>query len=555
MPRLTIRTKLSLHISLLVLAFGLFNLVFFPLTTRRQLLAQAETGLRDTSRTAAAGLAPVLDRRDLAGMRRVLEGLPPSGDFQFHVLFDAQGKVLLRSPGAPPWVDAEGTGRGPRSGVRAGGEIVIAWAEVPRAAQAGPPAGILLLGASTASIDRLVRHTFLRALGAGGLAFLAAIALARHLATLYVKPLSRLTDAVLKVAGGNLDSPATGVDSEDELGVLSRSIEAMTSKVKVSRDEFETQNRLLESRVHERTGQLLETIWELEEIRANLEQLVQERTRGLEQSRAELKAWAGTLEQKVQEKTQELTEANASLMMSLQRLQEMDRVKSEFLANMSHELRTPLNAVIGFSGLLLQEGEERVPPEVRTDLGIIHQNGRNLLGMIDSILDLSKFEAGRFELDLAPMDPFPALDEVAALAAGLIGSRPLRFAYRRGTGEGRILGDASRFKQVVTNLVGNAIKFTEQGEVVLEAAARGGRLRVAIRDTGIGMSGLELQRLFKPFQQVDGSITRRFGGTGLGLALSQRLAMAMGGQITVESEKGRGSVFTVDLPLLAEEAP
>jgi signal transduction histidine kinase len=299
----------------------------------------------------------------------------------------------------------------------------------------------------------------------------------------------------------------------------------------------------------------METIWELEEIRANLEKLVQERTRRLELSRAELEAWAGTLEEKVREKTMELTEANDNLLLSLQKLQDLDRIKSEFLANMSHELRTPLNAVIGFSGLLMQDREGRLPPEAKTDLGIIHQNGCNLLGMIDSILDLSKIEAGRFELDLAPMDPFPAVEEVAAMAGGLVGSRPIRFSLEIPRREGRILGDGARFRQVVTNLVGNAIKFTEQGEVSVRAEAVGGRLRVRIRDTGIGMTASEMERLFRPFQQVDGSITRRFGGTGLGLALSQRLAMAMGGRITVESRKGAGSSFTIDLPLLAEEAP
>jgi signal transduction histidine kinase len=174
--------------------------------------------------------------------------------------------------------------------------------------------------------------------------------------------------------------------------------------------------------------------------------------------------------------------------------------------------------------------------------------------MIDSILDLSKIEAGRFELDLEPMDPFPVLDQVAALAGGLIGNRPIRFSLDAGSRQGSLLGDELRFKQIITNLVGNAIKFTEQGEVVMRVERDGDALRFIIRDTGIGMNEAELQRLFKPFQQVDGSITRRFGGTGLGLAISQRLAMAMGGRITVASEKGRGSVFTLELPLLSEVA-
>jgi signal transduction histidine kinase len=222
---------------------------------------------------------------------------------------------------------------------------------------------------------------------------------------------------------------------------------------------------------------------------------------------------------------------------------------------MSHELRTPLNAVIGFSGLLLLEAPGRLPEDVKDDLQVIHQNGRSLLAMIDSILDLSKIEAGRFELELARMDPLPVLEEVGALAAGLILDRPIRFNYAPPPGPVQVLGDPARFKQVITNLVGNAIKFTEEGEVDMGVERVGGRLRIRIADQGIGMTPEEMSRLFKPFQQVDGSITRRFGGTGLGLALSQRLMTLMNGRITVESEKGQGSTFTVEMPLLEESAP
>ena len=153
------------------------------------------------------------------------------------------------------------------------------------------------------------------------------------------------------------------------------------------------------------------------------------------------------------------------------------------------------------------------------------------------------------------MDPLPVLEEVRALAAGLILDRPIRFRFSPPEADVRILGDPVRFKQVITNLVGNAIKFTEAGEVLMAAEQVGGRLRISITDHGIGMSPEELDRLFKPFQQVDGSITRRFGGTGLGLALSQRLMGMMNGRITVESEKSRGSTFTVELPVLVESLP
>jgi signal transduction histidine kinase len=371
----------------------------------------------------------------------------------------------------------------------------------------------------------------------------------------YIRPIEQLTASAQQVAQGNLEVAPVRVHSRDELEDLSRSFDLMTNKLRVSRDEIERQNRLLEFRVQERTRQLMETIWELEEIRGSLEQLVQDRTKGLEESRAELRAWAETLEAKVREKTRELMELNENLLTSYQKLQQVDRLKNEFLANMSHELRTPLNAVIGFSGLLLQESADRIPEDVKDDLSIILMSGRSLLAMIDSILDLSKIEAGHFELELMECDPLRVLGEVKLLAAGLILDRPVQFHCVPPAWDIRVLGDPVRLKQVFTNLVGNAIKFTERGEVRVHFERDRKLLRIAIQDTGIGMGPEEMCRLFQPFRQVDGSITRRFGGTGLGLALSQRLMALMGGVILVESQKGRGSTFTVEMPLHAWEHP
>jgi signal transduction histidine kinase len=252
----------------------------------------------------------------------------------------------------------------------------------------------------------------------------------------------------------------------------------------------------------------------------------------------------------VQEKTQALQALNNDLLTSYQQLKEMDRLKDEFLANMSHELRTPLNSIIGFSGILVQDAEQRLDEETKDDLQIIYQNGRSLLGLIDSILDLSKIEAGKMELELEEIDPVPLLDEVKAMATGLIQRKPITLRYDRPEGRFRVMGDEARLRQVFTNLVGNAIKFTEAGQVGISLEAVDARLLVRISDTGIGMSREEIERLFKPFQQVDGSITRRFGGTGLGLAISQRFMALMHGKIRVESRKGEGSVFEVEIPLL-----
>ena len=548
MLRLSIKTKLTAMISILVLGFALFNVAYLPQRVERQVRSQAELGARQVAEAVSSALAPALVRNDGGEVARILEGMRGIPDFSFCAVFDGQGRMVAAVPSAPAWAVAYA--RGTPAGVAFHGEDQILVTSTP----VRGPAGTLVAGFSSEGIRQLTGANVRQGLMAGVVAMVLGLAAAVYLANLYIRPVVQLTAAAQQVSQGNLDGLSVRVRSQDELEDLSRSFEVMTNKLRVSREEIERQNRLLEFRVQERTRQLMETIWELEEIRSNLEHLVLERTKGLEQSRAELSAWAGTLEDKVQEKTQELTEANESLLVSLQRLQTLDRIKDEFLANMSHELRTPLNAVIGFSGLLLQESAARLPEDIRDDLHLIHANGRSLLTMIDSILDLSKLEVGKFEVELEPMDPLPVLEEVRALAGGLILDRPIRFRFAPPAWRVQVLGDPIRLKQVVTNLVGNAIKFTERGEVEMRVARVGERVRVSIRDTGIGMSSEEMARLFKPFQQVDSSITRRFGGTGLGLALSQRLIALMNGVITVESRKGHGSTFTVELPVLEERS-
>ena len=554
MFRLSIKTKLSAVIAILVLGFALFNVAYYPRQVEHRFRAQSELSARQVAEAASYALAPVLDGDHHEEISRILKGVKHIPAFRFSVVLDPAGRVLDASPGAPSWAKALSREKPiTKAFIHHQGSTLLAIAPISYWDSPEDKSGILVLGFSTEEIQRLASDNFERGLWVGIVALALGIGASIYLANLYIRPVVALTKAAQRVAQGNFEGMSLRVRSHDELDDLGRSFEVMTNKLRVSRDEIERQNQLLESRVQERTRQLMETIWELEEIRENLEQLVQDRTRGLEQSRAELAAWAGTLEEKVRAKTLELTEVNLSLSESLERLQELDRIKDEFLANMSHELRTPLNAVIGFSGLLLLEASNRLPEDVRDDLQIIHQNGRSLLSMIDSILDLSKIEAGKFELELSPMNPVPLLEEVGALTAGLILDRPIRYRFAPPAWDVKVMGDPIRFKQVITNLVGNAIKFTEQGEVAMRVERVASRLRISISDQGIGMAPEEMDRLFKPFQQVDGSITRRFGGTGLGLALSLRLMAMMDGQITVESEKSRGSTFTVEMPLLEED--
>ncbi|HEY3399136.1 MAG TPA: ATP-binding protein [Geothrix sp.] len=555
MYRLSIKTKLSAVISILVLSFIAFNLLYYPRWVERQIRSQAELSARQVAETASYALGPAVSTGNTRDIAKVLQGVQNIPSFRFSAVYGADGEALDSTPTTPEWA----TGQVLKDGIshtytREESSMLVAVAPVfyeePRADQVGT----LVIGFTTEGTQRAVKENIRASLAVGLVTLVLGIGVAVFLSNRYLRPVIQLTEAAQKVAQGNLETVSVKVYTRDEIQDLSQSFEVMTDKLRVSRDEIERQNRLLEYRVQERTRQLMETIWELEEIRANLEQLVQERTRGLEQSRVELRAWASTLEEKVQEKTQELRELNESLLISFEKLKEVDRLKDEFLANMSHELRTPLNSIIGFSGMLMQDPEGRLGSEAREDLQIIYQNGRSLLGLIDSILDLSKIEAGKMELELQEVDPLPLLDDVKAMAAGLIHDRPISLEYQRPEGAVRVMGDRDRLRQVFTNLVGNAIKFTETGSVRIAVEWPTGRFRVRIEDTGIGMSEEELGRLFNPFQQVDGSITRRFGGTGLGLAISQRFMGLMNGRISATSRKGEGSVFVVEMPLASGES-
>jgi signal transduction histidine kinase/CheY-like chemotaxis protein/HPt (histidine-containing phosphotransfer) domain-containing protein len=227
--------------------------------------------------------------------------------------------------------------------------------------------------------------------------------------------------------------------------------------------------------------------------------------------------------------------------------------KSDFLANMSHEIRTPMNAILGFTEML-RRGRIRDATQARRHLDTVHANGTHLLALINDILDLSKVEAGQLEVERIACAPHAVIADV--LEAMSVRAAEKGVALRRvvdGPVPAEILGDPSRLRQVITNLVGNAIKFTAQGEVVVTErwlAARPDalpRLSIAVADSGIGIPADKLGAIFEPFVQADTSTARRFGGTGLGLAISRRLARAMGGDVEVASEPGRGSTFTITL--------
>jgi len=240
------------------------------------------------------------------------------------------------------------------------------------------------------------------------------------------------------------------------------------------------------------------------------------------------------------------------------------RVKSQFLANMSHELRTPLNAILGYTELLQIGNARRQDTRDNADLQRIHKAGTHLLSLINDILDISKIEAGKMQLEMRDFALEPLLDDVGETVRPLAESNRNTFETDFADDIGPIHADALRLKQCLLNLLSNACKFTKDGRVTFsvrremceqgQQGERGEAVLFRITDTGVGLSDEQIARLFLPFTQADESTTRRFGGTGLGLAITKKLIDAMGGTISVKSSLGSGSTFTIELPLRTIDA-
>jgi signal transduction histidine kinase len=236
-------------------------------------------------------------------------------------------------------------------------------------------------------------------------------------------------------------------------------------------------------------------------------------------------------------------------------LAEASERKSQFLASMSHELRTPLNAIIGLTEMMVSNAARFGTEKALEPLRRVNAAGNHLLGLINEVLDLSKIEAGKLELNPEPVNLARLIDEVIGTAGQLAEKNQNRLIVEAQENVGALTADSMRLKQILLNLLSNACKFTKEGEVALRVRkVADGRdwVELAVADTGIGLTAEQQAKLFQEFTQADSLTARRYGGTGLGLALSRKLARMMGGDVTVASEMGKGSVFTVRLPGTSE---
>jgi signal transduction histidine kinase len=248
------------------------------------------------------------------------------------------------------------------------------------------------------------------------------------------------------------------------------------------------------------------------------------------------------LEQKVVERTQELTVAN-------QKLDDASRHKSEFLANMSHELRTPLNSIMGFTRLVLRRSGEQLPEVQQENLKKVLASSDHLLNLINDLLDLSKIEAGRMEVFAGNFKIEEVLLPAASTVEPMLRSDQVELVRDIKPDIPTLHTDKDKLRQIVLNLLSNAVKFTEKGEVRLSAQSDNGMLKISVSDTGIGIDAKSVEKVFEDFQQADMSSTRKYGGTGLGLAIVKRLAILLGGDVGVVSELGKGTEFTLSIPV------
>jgi signal transduction histidine kinase/CheY-like chemotaxis protein len=275
---------------------------------------------------------------------------------------------------------------------------------------------------------------------------------------------------------------------------------------------------------------------------------IQQRDTALQSTNGELKTRTQELEEEVFQRKQ----AQEELSKAKHAAEEANRAKSTFLANMSHELRTPLNAIIGYSEMLEEETRDSGKVENAQDLKKIQAAGKHLLALINDVLDLSKIEAGKMGLHLESFDVSQVIGEMVTTLQPAAAKNANRIQVRVANNVGTMKADITKVRQILFNLLSNACKFTDHGTISVDVdqiKAEGKEsIQFRVSDTGIGISALQKENLFQEFAQADSSIARKYGGTGLGLAITHRFVQLMKGQISVESEPGKGAVFTVELP-------
>ena len=499
--RQTIRKKIALAIAASLGVGLLLSFLTFAVREIDQRRQAKTTELFAMADVVAFNASAVIEFRDVLGAKRLLSSFAEHKDVlavrligitsDFHYRYDAAGRPLPAQIGLGDKPHRE----------RA---VYADWSSVTVAVPIRSDdevVGTVSISASLDAVWRAIAWNLTLSLLALAISFVIAFAIARQMLASILAALGSLTDTAQYVAESKDYTRQAKIYSDDEIGHLGNAFNTMLSEIA------------------ERDGQLADQ-------RDHLEDTVQERTQALSLAK-------------------EAAEAAS-------------RAKSTFLANMSHELRTPMNAIIGMTYMLRRNNQD---PGQMDKLGKIDNAANHLLQLLNDILDLSKIDADRMTLEQTAFMVDALTDELASLLAPRAEAARLRFILDIDSRlkSLQLLGDPLRLQQILLNLAGNAIKFTERGEVrvVARIAEDDGEsilLELSIWDTGIGIAPEAVERIFNPFEQADGSTTRKYGGTGLGLPICQRLVRLMGGEIQVVSTPGAGSVFTFTVRLRRAQA-
>ncbi|NWF91214.1 MAG: HAMP domain-containing protein [Ignavibacteriaceae bacterium] len=491
----TIRSKLLIAFPGIAVGSCLVIAVTTSLHLRDTTLRQTERSLLSLAEVTAHTVSAGLDFGLPGSVQTTLAGLFKIPDIRYVAVRKSNGEVFV-SMGDDPGIPLCPMHGGASAIHQHPGFLV---ATTPVRDMADLAIGELTILYSMERTNRALMSSILWRLlillGTAVASVIASLSIARHLTT----PLTRLTEAAQRLAAGRFDEPVR-VASNDEIGILARTFNTMSRALLDSRRQVERANQELEGRIRERT--------------------------------------------------EELRQKNIALELQTERALEASRLKSAFLASVSHELRTPLNAILALSELMKDGLAGELTEEQQSHVTMIHSSGSGLLRLINDVLDLSKIEAGKMELTPKPCNVLEELRRAVTQMEPLASRKGLDL--RVAIPAGPIVSlDGDRVRQILVNLLGNAIKFTERGYVEVAAEVKEGPdlLEMSVRDTGIGIDKQDLQAIFQEFRQVDGTPSRKFGGTGLGLTISRRLVEMMGGQIFVESTLGEGSCFRVEIPL------
>lgn len=458
---------------------------------------------------------------DEAELGRIAAGAMAAPDVAYVEIRDASGRSVARA-GQPPPAALEGcegqsqirrlereTARAPLVEVC---EVVHSGSsrEIAEWASSAPSTklGLIRLGVSAERQAALRRRMVSSAVAVAACSWFLVITLQFLWQRRLLRPLSTLVDYTRRIGRGEFQARVP-VRSQDEIGWLAEAFNEMAAEIR-ARD-------------------------------------------------AALRDHQNQLERAVAERTAELVEANRRLTAARDEAEAANRAKSAFLANTSHELRTPLNAIIGYAEMLEEDAEQSGASEMVADLRRIRTAAHHLLALINDLLDLAKIEAGRMTLHPEPIPAGEVLEEAMAAAAPLAARNRNRLEAECDATAGCVYADRTRLRQCLLNLLSNAAKFTEEGAITVtvkrERNGSGEWIAYRVQDTGIGIRLEDQDKIFESFHQVDASHARRHEGTGLGLAITRQLCQLMGGEIRVESQPGKGSIFTIRLPACGPRGP